>query len=103
MKKISTFIIELKEDFIDWKRKQKRFFSFTWSAAFGSRFKIKLAASLFFETIEQANGVWFCLLRIERSKFGARINTLMIFICWLIIATWRGVLPSESYNLTRIN
>ncbi len=73
-------------------------FYFTWSAAFGSRFKIRFAASLFFETIEQANDVWFCLLRIDRSKFGAQINILIIFICWLIIATWRGVFPSASWN-----
>jgi len=32
-------------------------FFFTCSAAFGSRFKIRLAASLFFDTIEQANDV----------------------------------------------
>lgn len=69
----------------------------TWSAAFGSRLRIKFAASLFFETIEQANGVWFCLFRIERSNFGARINKLIIFKCWLIMATWTGVLPSLSW------
>jgi len=37
------------------KNKKKNFF--TCSAAFGSRFKIRLAASLFFDTIEQANDV----------------------------------------------
>jgi hypothetical protein len=35
---------------------EKRRFS-TWSAAFGSRLRIRFAASLFFDTIEQANGV----------------------------------------------
>jgi hypothetical protein len=56
MKKISTFIIELNEDFVLLKKKCLCFF-FTCSAAFGSRFKIRLAASLFFDTIEQANDV----------------------------------------------
>jgi len=55
MKKISTFIIKLKE-----KRREIKFLKeikYTCSAARGSRFKIRFAASLFFAAIEQANGV----------------------------------------------
>ncbi len=75
---------------------KENFVENTCSAARGSRFKIKFAASLFFAAIEQANGVWFCLLRIDKSKLGAFINRLIIAVCWLIMATCNGVFASAS-------
>ena len=70
--------------------------SLTCSAAPDSRWRMASAARLFLYVMAQAKGVRPCLSRTLKWIPGWEINNWMMTLCWLLMATWTGALPSAS-------